>query len=256
MPVWIPRKLIIWVADESVGQINVHKSQTPRRHKTRTTEHWSQSREDYRQQPNSSGWRAPDGERRPRAKGRDLGHHRNRTLVMNGQANVTRTPKSEQDSAAPLSHNIGATTNEDIKFRSSEVAQYVTKQDRHMQLINSSIFDKETQNRNSAIEQTRRRKALHKDQRQRQRVQMHLQKLPGAQSKASQSHSSSANFKVHELAVGNLRFEVCNGGSKLKKLSGGCNMLLSLTRLTYRRGQCSKSNNSEDGPYWRSLVYP
>ena len=92
---------------------------------------------------------------------------------------------------------------------------WVTKRDRHMQLINSSIYDKDSQARNKAIEETRRQKLLRKDQREKQKIERRLGTLT---THPSQKVAGSA---VHEISINGLRFHVADSGSKLVRIRGG-----------------------------------
>ena len=83
---------------------------------------------------------------------------------------------------------------------------WVAKRDRHFQLINSSIYDKEVQARTRAIARTREEKLLRKEAREKQKFNRYLQDAHG--------HST------HEIEVGGERFRVTAGGSKLVRLSG------------------------------------
>lgn len=100
-----------------------------------------------------------------------------------------------------------------------------------MQLINSSIYDKETQARNKAMEETRRQKALQKDQQEKQKIERHLNTLT--------SGAGQAANQLRELSINGLRFQVADGGSKLLRIRGenhdyraylfSCSQLLGVT---------------------------
>lgn len=81
-----------------------------------------------------------------------------------------------------------------------------------MQLINSSIYDKETQVRNKAIEETRRQKNLRRDQREKHKIVQHLKAL------GPQTGRSTAASAMHEILINGLRFQVLDGGSKLARI--------------------------------------
>ncbi|KAM5442657.1 hypothetical protein MferCBS31731_002040 [Microsporum ferrugineum] len=86
-----------------------------------------------------------------------------------------------------------------------------------MQLINSSIFDQETQARNKAIAETQRLKAQRKSAREESMVLRHAQsasRFPG--SNKGESHSDGKTYTIH---VGKVPFQVAQGGSKLISLS-------------------------------------
>ena len=141
--------------------------------------------------------------------------HRNRTLVLNNKvgtsAQLIKEPRSED--THPDSEAIKVDP-EDGKEFVQRPTGWVTKRDRHMQLINSSIYDKETQLRNKAIEETRKQKSLRRDQREKQKIQKHLKTL------SAYSDQNKATPTVHELLINGLRFHVLDGGSKLARIRG------------------------------------
>lgn len=136
--------------------------------------------------------------------------HRHRTLILNN------TPGYSNPATGNLASNPAQ--NKDTNPDQSEPLQaangWVTKRDRHMQLINSSIYDKETQVRHKAIEETRKQKAARKDQREMQKLERHLKTLTPDHSK------SVAVPTIHEITINGLRFHVLNGGSKLARIRG------------------------------------
>src|SRR5512140_1632383 len=71
--------------------------------------------------------------------------HRHRTLVLNGKQPANNEPDSDAPSDASTS-------------------SWITKNDRHLQLINSSIYEKDAKARTAAIEQTRRQKRRLRDE--------------------------------------------------------------------------------------------
>lgn len=138
--------------------------------------------------------------------------HRNRTLVLNNKAG-TSLPSAKElspDSGPSGTKPVPSEVEEPIAVQST--SRWVTKRDRHMQLINSSVYDKETQARNKAIEETRRQKALHKDQREKQKIARHFNTLT--------FRGGQATNVVHEISVNGLRFHVADGGSKLVRMRG------------------------------------
>ncbi|KAM5499858.1 hypothetical protein McanMca71_005976 [Microsporum canis] len=86
-----------------------------------------------------------------------------------------------------------------------------------MQLINSSIFDQETQARNKAIAETQRLKAQRKSAREESMVLRHAQSASRfPRSNKGESHSDGKTYTIH---VGKVPFQVAQGGSKLISLS-------------------------------------
>lgn len=89
-----------------------------------------------------------------------------------------------------------------------------------MQLIKSSVFDKETQIRSKAIDQTRRQKALQRDRRERHKIEKHLEGLGVNPRRSSTMLSAATNLAFYEIAINGLRFRVMDGGSKLVRIRG------------------------------------
>ncbi|KAL2685456.1 hypothetical protein Neosp_006554 [[Neocosmospora] mangrovei] len=119
--------------------------------------------------------------------------HHHRTL----QLNAANTPSSRSASS-------GAET----------PPGWVSKTDRHRQLINANVYEKETQNRAKAIEQTRQRKIS--GHRQREKAQFD----DFMKHKASASNAQTNPTGRNELSVEGIQFRVVDGGKKLVKVSG------------------------------------
>ena len=152
--------------------------------------------------------------------------HRNRTLVLNN-ALGTSLPSAEGHSPKSTTASTKAVHTEDEEpLPQQSTNGWVTKRDRHMQLINSSVYDKETQARRRAMEETRRQKAIKKDQREKQKIERHLNALT--------SRTGPATNVIHEVLINGLSFQVADGGSKLLRIRGenhdrGNAFVLSLT---------------------------
>lgn len=127
---------------------------------------------------------------------------------------------------------IDATLVQPLKGKDSQSAlgleSWVTKRDRHMQLINSSIFDKDSEARQKAIERTRRQKTLEKDQREKQKFNKHLQSLGAHPERLSLL--SSPFPVVNELAINDLRFKISDSGDKLLRMLSAWKNTWSLIR--------------------------
>ena len=96
-------------------------------------------------------------------------------------------------------------------------ATWVTKRDRHVQLINSNIYDKEIQTRNKAIDKTLRRKALEKQKLEKEKINRHLRSFKKNTGGPSQVSVTSTSQEVN---IDGLRFIVMNDGSKLRRIRG------------------------------------
>ncbi|PHH74112.1 hypothetical protein CDD80_3313 [Ophiocordyceps camponoti-rufipedis] len=164
------------------GQINRHKSQQqavvppgahPAPHRRNAYRHSSAPypRAGYR------------GARPPAA-------HRHRTLRLND-------PKA------------GSETGVDDGEASSTGAggSWVSRTDRHRQLINAEIYHRDAQNRSKAIEESRRRKVNHQKSREKKRFNDFLR-----------SQTSGISGSVNEIVIEGMRFRVADGGKKLLKV--------------------------------------
>ncbi|GAW10980.1 hypothetical protein ANO14919_003180 [Xylariales sp. No.14919] len=129
-------------------------------------------------------------------RGRFAPAYRNRTLVLNGGAQ-SATPKQENIPLDPTTPT------------------WVTKTDRHLQLIKRDVYERETHQRTQAIEQTLKQKQLDKDRREKAQFFRNLQQA-GGDSAAAYSNSSKPVSR-YEVEVDGVRFQVTQQGSKLVK---------------------------------------
>ena len=199
------------------GHINLYKTQTtPAQHDSNSASVSPHSWNRYTQAPSSNlnptPWRssrvAPYIRGRGRAGKVVANPHRNRTLVLNNKSRSLLPTAKDFGPYSSLSDTKATQSEEEEPVPS--VNHWVTKRDRHMQLINSSVYDKETQARNKAIEETRRQKALQRDQREKRKIERHLNALT--------SRPGQASDVVHEVSVNGLGFHVVDGGSKLVRI--------------------------------------
>lgn len=95
----------------------------------------------------------------------------------------------------------------------------MSKNDRHRQLINANIYEKESQNRTKAIEETRQRKMKDQKRREKQRFGEFLRHQATADGFASTSTSTNPAV-TNEITVNGIRFRVLDGGKKLVKTPG------------------------------------
>jgi hypothetical protein len=101
---------------------------------------------------------------------------------------------------------------------STSSTTWISRRDRHAQLINSSVYDKESIQRTKAIEKTRQQQVLRRDQRERLKINKHLQLM--ANRAMSTSSPAAANQHTHNLLISGLQFQICDGGSKLMRIRG------------------------------------
>ncbi|SPN97070.1 related to YTH1 Protein of the 3` processing complex [Cephalotrichum gorgonifer] len=123
--------------------------------------------------------------------------HRHRTLVLNGTG--TPTPENEEDVST-----------------STPPSTWVSKTDRHLQLINSSVYEKESQSRAKAIAESSRQRTRVKDQNEKAKLESYLRTAPAV---AKPTNGPG----LYEVTIEGMRFIVAKDGSKLVKAPGDIN---------------------------------
>ncbi|MCJ1312865.1 hypothetical protein MMC25_006541 [Agyrium rufum] len=195
------------------GHINLYKSQTPP-----AAENVNPNRpgNNYVQRTSShqSSWPSNRGSpyQRPSYGGRRnaANPHRNRTLILNQKAASANT-----DIAPTALINIAdddVTKGGTGDHHKDPTAGWISKQDRHKQLINKAVFDERTQLRTKAIEDTRRRKMLEHQKKEQQKLFAYAQ-LP-----ASRGAFQNSNTALPEIQVEGLWFQITRGGNKLVRI--------------------------------------
>jgi hypothetical protein len=129
--------------------------------------------------------------------------------VLNGATTSTSTPENNNTQSETNSY-----TNE------TALPAWVTKTDRHLQLINPAIFEKQSQQRTKAMEETRMLKLKQRDERERLKFNKHLQHVGNVSSNEAKGIVSSVMTSQHEISVHGVRFRVVKNGSKLMKAPG------------------------------------
>lgn len=135
----------------------------------------------------------------PRYRGGGLHAHRHRTLVLNGATSQNR------------SNDVDAGTASDTAGSS-----WVSRNDRHLQLINTAVYQKDAQARTRAIEETRRKKQIMRDRRERAKLAGHFNRVAGGSS-VTNAQEPTAKY---EVTLDGVRFIVAKNGSKLIKAPG------------------------------------
>lgn len=126
--------------------------------------------------------------------------YRNKTLVLNGGLNGQARPEANSNNT-----NNGS---------------WVSRTDRHLQLINSSVFEKDSQARVSAIEETQRQKRLQKEQLEKVRFLSYAQQnASNVLPTPSNANATSASSR-YEITVEGIRFQITKQGSKLVRAPG------------------------------------
>ena len=128
--------------------------------------------------------------------GRYPTQHRNRTLVLNGSG--TQTP-----------------TSSDAGNMSDQSTTWVSRNNGSRQLINSSVYVKESQSRIQAFEGTQRHKL--RQQNQRERAQLRAYFATGVGTGFPDS-STNGTTNSYEVEIEGIQFQVTNGGSKLVRV--------------------------------------
>ncbi|KAG5750805.1 hypothetical protein H9Q69_004509 [Fusarium xylarioides] len=171
------------------GQINRHKNQ-------QAGSRGSPSHHPAHHRQNSYRHASSPYPARHNRIGRHPTAHHHRTLHLNGD-----------NSTASRSASSGAET----------PPGWVSRTDRHRQLINANVYEKETQNRAKAIEETRQRKISGRRQREKAQFNEFLKH----QATASSAQTNPADRNV--LTIEGVQFRVMDGGKKLVKIPDALN---------------------------------
>ncbi|KAG0647910.1 hypothetical protein D0Z07_5643 [Hyphodiscus hymeniophilus] len=204
------------------GQINRHKNGQPPDHQTvpapvssnfntrgsmRSSHEANEGATDWNKDySNRRGNRGAYPSRGFARGGRQAPIHRHRTLVLSGN-----TPAS-----ATLSENASP-AGDDGTTTTASAPGWVAKTGRHLQLINTSIYEKDTQTRAKAMEETRKQKLKQRDDREKAKLHKHIQRLAAGNIGATGATPTAANY---EIEVQGIRFRVTKNGSKLAKVPG------------------------------------
>lgn len=125
--------------------------------------------------------------------------HRHKSLVLNGSG-AQGLPTQAADDASS----------------SDPQPTWVAKTDRHLQLINSSVYEKESQARAKAMAESSNQKTWMKDEREKAKLAAYLRTAPAGVAAAKPTNGSGS----FELTVEGIRFLVAKDGSKLVKAPG------------------------------------
>ncbi|KAF2228953.1 CCCH zinc finger protein [Viridothelium virens] len=179
------------------------------------TERYTNSPENPQIRGGASQWvphrGTPYGITRARG-GRYQALHRNRTLVINnpGPPPTPSIAEPASDRTEPISE-------------AGDTPGWVTKRDRHNQLINTAVFEQKTQERMQAISETIQKKQIERNARQKKKLMKHFA--------AEHALTQSAVFN-HEIEVNNIRFRISSDGSKLHRMDGNPNTARSTPKQT------------------------
>ena len=180
-----------------------------------------------------NGWQqqrgTPYGVRRPAAPAHGQGRVRNRTLVVNAHGQP-----SSQTGDMPNATASG----------------WISKVDRHKQLINNSVYEQKTNERSKAIEKTLKQKEKEREDRQKVKINRLIQ---GVHSQGPWVGQAASSKRI--ITIGDIQFEITDGGSKMVKVPGIASLLLTLHQML-NSSRCRKSfqANSQEGNRWRSTL--
>lgn len=179
-----------------IGQINRHKNQQELPSYAVQRPSWAPVRG------------APYGRARGRAGRIVPPVRRNRTLVLNNQSGATQDANH-----TPSPHEIYTDAQNGMSQDnpSAPTQSWVAKNDRHKQLINPAVYEKERLVRARDLENTWKLKAVQRDEREKIKLQRHLQKF---------SQPAADQTSNHEVIISGVPFKVANGGSRLIRTSG------------------------------------
>ncbi|RAO67332.1 uncharacterized protein BHQ10_003344 [Talaromyces amestolkiae] len=173
------------------GQINQHKNQ--HQHPAPPT--------GYHARHPRAGWAPYRGRG---ARGRPAAH-RNRTLILNNNtADASKTDSTDNATPPPASTN-----------------GWIAKRDRHMQLINTSIYDKEVQARTKAIAETEKTKREKRAKAEEAKVMRYAQGVHSVHATPAAGPSGVATqpSSSYQIYIHDTPFQVVRGGSKLIRQS-------------------------------------
>ncbi|RYP51446.1 hypothetical protein DL768_003232 [Monosporascus sp. mg162] len=164
--------------------------------------------------------------------------YRNKTLVLNGQ------------SGSAQSVDTNAASN-------STSPSWVSKTDRHLQLINSAIYEKEAQSRSNAIEQTHRHRQRQRDNREKSKLANFARQNANHVAASSSASASATKF---EITVDGIHFHVLKGGNKLVKLPGDVNPPSATPKVAFiggvrLAGGVKKVNEQCKAFSWNGIVF-
>ncbi|KAK0387630.1 hypothetical protein NLU13_3876 [Sarocladium strictum] len=152
-------------------------------------------------------------------------HHRSNTYHHSTRpyANAHRVVRSQPHRHRTLQLNNGTATSPSASSNADSGAEssgWVSKTDRHRQLINADIYAKQSQDRAKAIEETRKLKLKAQSRGEKARFNAFLKHQ-------SVNHGATTGTTAHsgknDIIVEDIKFRVAEGGKKLVRLPGDAN---------------------------------
>ncbi|KAH6854619.1 hypothetical protein B0I37DRAFT_362529 [Chaetomium sp. MPI-CAGE-AT-0009] len=204
------------------GQINRHRNQQagvgPARH-VRTQHHAGYS----------TAWRRGGFHHRGGHSRVRMPVYRNRSLVLNGGSQQNQSGEAESGTTSDAS-----------------TSSWVTKNDRHLQLINTNVYTKDAQARAAAMEQTRRQKLALRDKQERAKLSNHINRMVNSGGFVGANQQAAGKY---EITVQGVRFLVVKNGSKLVKVPGDNNSAKATPKMALVGGV--KFYRSKNGNLYR-----
>jgi hypothetical protein len=121
-----------------------------------------------------------------------------------------------------------------------------------MQLINTSVYEKNSQARAKAIEESRQKKLQHRQVRQRQKLKQYLQKT-SPQIVYTKGHVRSPSQHEYTVMIGDTPYRVVSGGKKLQRVDGetrifwpgGCNRSIVVNSTLVDKSESARTTPKE-----------
>ncbi|GAP86308.2 putative CCCH zinc finger protein [Rosellinia necatrix] len=154
---------------------------------------------------------APYPQQAYQGRGRFAPTYRNKTLVLNGGPQPAPSVQENQPSNPPT-------------------PSWVTKNDRHLQLINRDIYERDSQHRTQAIEQSLKQKHINRGRQEKAQFLGNMRQASGDSVTAYSNPSRSSSR--YEVEVEGVRFYVTKQGSKLVKAPDDLNPPSATPKLT------------------------
>ncbi|KAL6869745.1 hypothetical protein ACO1O0_001074 [Amphichorda felina] len=102
-----------------------------------------------------------------------------------------------------------------------------------IEIINANVFEKQSQSRTAAIEETRKKKEAERRRGEKTRLNEFLRHQQSAASALANANASTAR---NEIVIDGIRFQVLDGGKKLARVTGESNSLAPTPKNTVIAG--------------------
>ena len=135
--------------------------------------------------------------------------------MLNNPAPTSISPDNPSPPSLNAKKDISVDKGETAEDQPRTTATWISKRDRHMQLISSSVYDKETNLRQQAIDKTRQEKALRRNRREMVKIGKHLERIADNAAPIAVQHAARGTTPLYEVNINGLKFQVLEGGSKL-----------------------------------------